>query len=102
HPAAVLERAIDGVIRRHKWATPPLIAEVEEQVQEDALYFEQRRLNDYITMAADEMTRIDMRDEKYAERRRIDEENHKRMVEEFRQKVEAEKSDSRPWEERAA
>lgn len=40
YPPDVLDRAIDVVIRRHRWNTPPLIGEVVEAAERDELHHE--------------------------------------------------------------
>jgi hypothetical protein len=42
-PADVLRRAIDEVIRRHRWNTPPTIADVVAAADEDDEYQERKR-----------------------------------------------------------
>jgi hypothetical protein len=48
-PADVLRRAVDAVIRRHKWNSPPSIADVIEAAEADREYVERRRAEKQLT-----------------------------------------------------
>ena len=45
YPSDVLKRAIDVLIRRHKWNSPPSIADVIEQAEADPSYKERNELS---------------------------------------------------------
>jgi hypothetical protein len=78
YPPDVLRRAIDATIRSHKWATPPLIAEVVEFADADELHTERDNVRAKIA---------DMRRETAADLRRDaerEEENRRQREEEER------------------